>query len=534
MPTLLVTGGAGFIGGTFVRCMIDRGDCDIVNLDKLTYAGNLESIVAPLASPRHTFVHGDISDATLLRRIFTQWPIDAVVHFAAESHVDRSIGAPESFVRTNVVGTCELLAAALTYWESLPAARRDAFRFLHVSTDEVYGSLGPDGYFVESTRYAPNSPYSASKAASDHFVRAYYHTYGLPVVTTNCSINYGPYQFPEKLIPLMILNALEGKPLPVYGNGQNIRDWLHVEDHVAALRIALDRGAVGEVYNIGGRCELSNLEVVQAICRAVDELRPDLAHRPCEQLIRFVADRPGHDFRYAIDSSKLETELGWKPARNFAAGIRETVRWYLENKHWVSNIHSGRYQRERLGLRRACPADSQQSSARPMAAAQSSLNAEAAIAGVEFRPLKRLTDARGWLVELFRADELIDALHPAMAYFSQSEPGVVRGPHEHVDQTDYFAFIGPGDFKVTLWDARAGSLTQGRKTEHVVGASAPSAIIIPPGVVHAYQNISDVPGWVFNAPNRLYAGRDKCEPVDEIRHEVDAGSPYQLRDVQRR
>jgi dTDP-glucose 4,6-dehydratase len=519
MPTILVTGGAGFIGGTFVRRLIaDSADVRIVNLDKLTYAGKLESLETVIDSPRHTFVEGDIGDETLVRRLLRDHRPDSIVHFAAESHVDRSITSPDSFVRTNVVGTCALLAASLDYWESLAESQRAAFRFLHVSTDEVYGSLGIDGYFSEASPHAPNSPYAASKAAADHFVRAYHHTYGLPVVTTNCSNNYGPFQFPEKLIPLVILNAIEGKRLPVYGRGENVRDWLHVEDHVSALQSVLERGRVGEVYNIGGGSERTNLDVVTAICAAIDEQRPDLAHRPCEQLIEFVADRPGHDFRYAIDCAKIERKLGWKPARDFTTGIRETVAWYLANRDWVEGVCSGRYQRERLGLR----------GVQPTSRAATPAPDDVEIDGVEFRPLTRHTDARGWLLELFRHDELDAALHPAMAYVSESLPGVARGPHEHVHQTDLFAFFGPGDFRVTLWDPRPNSPTRGRKMVRIVGASAATALIIPPGVVHAYENISRVPGWVFNAPNRLFAGWAKKSPVDEIRHENNVDSPYQL------
>jgi dTDP-glucose 4,6-dehydratase len=526
MQSILVTGGAGFIGGTFVRRVLADSDARIVNLDKLTYAGNLESLASVIDSPRHTFIHGDIGDAALVRRLFAEYQPTAVVHFAAESHVDRSITAPDSFIQTNVVGTCALLAEALAYWESLPADRREQFRFLHVSTDEVYGSLGPTGYFTETSPHAPNSPYAASKAAADHFVRAYHHTYGLPVVTTNCSNNYGPYQFPEKLIPLILLNAVEGKPLPVYGRGENIRDWLHVEDHVAALRAVLDRGRLGETYNIGGRAEMKNLDVVHAICQAVDKLRPDLAHRPREQLIQFVTDRPGHDFRYAVDCTKIERELGWRPAHNFETGIRETVAWYLANNDWVQGVCTGRYQRERLGLR-SKPHPPSPESRIPNPESQSTPRLSE-ISGVEFRPLRAYTDARGWLMELFRHDELVADLHPAMAYISETLPGVARGPHEHVAQTDLFAFFGPGDFRITLWDARKNSPTHGAKIERIVGASNPTAVIVPPGVVHAYQNISDQPAWVFNAPNQLYAGWGKQETVDEIRHENDADSRYRL------
>ncbi len=530
MSTILVTGGAGFIGGAFVRRLIADSDARIVNLDKLTYAGNLESLAGVMESPRHVFALGDIGDAALVGRLFSEHRPDAVVHFAAESHVDRSITSPESFVRTNVLGTCTLLAAALEYWESLSGERRAAFRFVHVSTDEVYGSLGPDGYFTESTPHAPNSPYAASKAAADHFARAYHHTYGLPVVTTNCSNNYGPYQFPEKLVPLMILNAVEGKPLPVYGKGDNVRDWLHVDDHVAALRQVLDRGQPGEVYNIGGREEKQNLDVVRTICAAVDELRPDLPHRPCEKLIEFVTDRPGHDFRYAIDCTKIERELGWRPQHDFPTGIRDTVAWYLANEDWVAGVSTGRYQRERLGLRQQ-PHSPHPESRIPNAAPQASSPQPpipVPIAGVEFRPLRPHADARGWLIELFRHDELDERLHPAMAYVSETLPGVARGPHEHVEQTDLFAFFGPGDFRVTLWDGRPDSPTHGAKVVRTVGATQPMAVVVPPGVVHAYENVSEVPGWVFNAPNRLYAGWGRKEAVDEIRHEDDATSPFRL------
>ncbi|MEX0711259.1 MAG: dTDP-glucose 4,6-dehydratase [Pirellulales bacterium] len=350
MQTILVTGGAGFIGGCFVRGWIGQERGTIVNLDKLTYAGNLDSLEPVAGSPRHILVEGDIADRDLVRRLLQQYQPWAVVHFAAESHVDRSIDGPADFVQTNVVGTCELLAAARSYWSGLDKAAKQRFRFLHVSTDEVYGSLGPQGAFREDSRYAPNSPYAASKAASDHFARAYYHTYGLPVVTTNCSNNYGPYQFPEKLIPLMILNALEGKPLPVYGDGQQVRDWLYVEDHCRGIRRALERGRPGEVYNIGGNCQRTNLEVVRSICEMVDRLCPDLAHGPCSRLISFVADRPGHDRRYAIDASKMRDELGWEPEQDFETGLELTVRWYLDNRRWVQRVTSGVYARERLGL----------------------------------------------------------------------------------------------------------------------------------------------------------------------------------------
>jgi len=350
VDTILVTGGAGFIGSNFVRQWIGEEQSRVVNLDRLTYAGNLDSLAEIADDPRHVFVEGDICDGPLVSRLLEQYRPRAVVHFAAESHVDRSIDGPGAFVQTNVVGTFRLLEAARAYWSALPEPERSAFRFLHASTDEVYGSLGPVGKFSEQTPYAPNSPYSASKAASDLFVRAYHHTYGLPVLVTNCSNNYGPYQFPEKLIPLMILNALEGKPLPVYGDGQQVRDWLYVEDHCRAVRVVLGRGTVGEVYNIGGDCERANLDVVRSICALVDELRPDLPHAPCSSLIRFVTDRPGHDRRYAIDAAKIQQQLGWRPRESFDSALRQTVQWYLDNGVWVERITSGKYRRERLGL----------------------------------------------------------------------------------------------------------------------------------------------------------------------------------------
>ncbi len=354
MHTILVTGGAGFIGGCFVRQIIGETTHHVVNLDKLTYAGNLDSLEAVASSPRYRFVQGDITDGALLTDLIREHDVTHVVNFAAESHVDRSIDGPAEFVHTNVVGTFHMLEAARRYWRDLTPAGQSEFRFLHVSTDEVYGSLGADGLFTESTPYSPNSPYSASKAASDHFVRAYHHTYGLPTLITNCSNNYGPYQFPEKLIPLMILNALEGKPLPVYGDGRNIRDWLFVEDHCRAIRAVLFGGAPGEVYNIGGSCERTNLEVVHAICATVDRLRPGLPHAPCTSLVTFVKDRPGHDRRYAIDSSKIQHELGWRPLQNFESGLELTVQWYLENTAWIERVQTGGYRRERLGLRVAC------------------------------------------------------------------------------------------------------------------------------------------------------------------------------------
>src|SRR5450631_216249 len=340
---ILVTGGAGFIGSNFVLDWLAASAEAVVNLDKLTYAGNLANLASLAGEERHVFVRGDIADRELLDRLFATHRPRAVVHFAAESHVDRSIVGPAAFVRTNVVGTFELLEAARSYWQGLEPARRDGFRFLHVSTDEVYGSLGPeDPPFSETTPYAPNSPYAASKAASDHLVRAYHHTYGLPTLTTNCSNNYGRFQFPEKLIPLMILNARDGKPLPVYGDGKNVRDWLYVEDHCEAIATVLRGGRPGETYNIGGWNEQPNIEIVQMICDLVDEIVPH-AGNPRRELITFVKDRPGHDRRYAIDAGKIERELGWKPKATFESGIRKTVRWYLENEAWVRDVTSGSY-----------------------------------------------------------------------------------------------------------------------------------------------------------------------------------------------
>jgi dTDP-glucose 4,6-dehydratase len=342
MKKILVTGGAGFIGSAVVRQFIGETDCAVVNVDKLTYAGNLLSLAAVDQSPRYFFEHVDICDVAEMGRVFAQHRPDAVMHLAAESHVDRSISGPAAFIQTNIVGTYTLLEAARNYWAGLGAERKRAFRFHHISTDEVYGSLGDRGYFAETTPYQPNSPYSASKASSDHLVRAWHHTYGLPVVTTNCSNNYGPYHFPEKLIPLMILNALGGKPLPIYGKGDNVRDWLYVEDHALALRLVLERGSVGEVYNIGGWNEKTNLEVVRAVCKILDELHPQGA--PHDRLIAYVADRPGHDKRYAIDAGKIERELGWRPQETFESGLRKTVEWYLANGSWVSSVTSGEYQ----------------------------------------------------------------------------------------------------------------------------------------------------------------------------------------------
>ena len=354
MESILVTGGAGFIGGCFVRRAIAGNDRLIINLDKLTYAGNLDSLQSVWDDPNHKFVEGDIGNRPLVDSLLSKHKPVAVLNFAAESHVDRSIESPMEFVQTNVMGTCNLLESVRGYWQGLSDNEKDGFRFLHVSTDEVYGTLGPTGFFTEMTPYSPNSPYSASKAASDHFVRAYQHTYGLPTLTTNCSNNYGPYQFPEKLIPLMVLNALEGKPLPIYGDGSNVRDWLFVEDHCEAIDRVLKCGRVGETYNIGGNSERTNKEVVDTICNIVDELRPDLAHKPCSSLVTYVTDRPGHDQRYAIDATKIREELDWTPKHDFASGIKETVAWYLDNSEWVERVTSGSYQRERLGLTAGC------------------------------------------------------------------------------------------------------------------------------------------------------------------------------------
>ena len=348
MKTVLVTGGAGFIGGNFVLEAVADG-LRVANLDKLTYAGNLDTLRSLEGNALHVFVHGDIGDRMLVAKLLAEHRPDAVVNFAAESHVDRSIDGPAAFVETNVVGTLTLLECARDYWKSLEGAARDAFRFLHVSTDEVYGSLGVTGKFTEDTPYAPNSPYSASKAASDHLVRAFHHTYGLPVLTTNCSNNYGPYQFPEKLIPLIIARALAGERLPVYGDGKNVRDWLYVLDHCAAIRCVLEAGRIGETYNVGGDAEAENIHVVKTICALLDERRPLADGRKRESLIEFVADRPGHDRRYAIDASKLQKELGWKPSVSFEAGIARTVDWYLDNQPWVKRVLDGSYRMERLG-----------------------------------------------------------------------------------------------------------------------------------------------------------------------------------------
>jgi dTDP-glucose 4,6-dehydratase len=347
---ILVTGGAGFIGSAVIRHIIRETDHRVLVVDKLTYAGNLDSLSPVSNDPRYAFMRADIADAPKMREAFESFQPDAVMHLAAESHVDRSIDGPGDFIQTNVVGTFTLLQSALGYWRSLPEARRQSFRFHHISTDEVFGSLGDEGEFCETTAYDPRSPYSASKASSDHLVRAWHHTYGLPVVVTNCSNNYGPYHFPEKLIPLIIINALEGLELPVYGKGANIRDWLYVEDHARALVAAVTLGSVGQTYCIGANCERTNLQVVEAICALMDELAPNAKIGPRRALLTFVADRPGHDLRYAIDASKITSELQWKPRESFESGLRKTVEWYLANRSWWERIRSGVYRGERLGV----------------------------------------------------------------------------------------------------------------------------------------------------------------------------------------
>lgn len=342
---ILVTGGAGFIGSAVIRHILGNTQDSVINVDKLTYAGNLDSLMGCEQTPRYVFEHADICDRQAMDRVFAEHRPDVVMHLAAESHVDRSITGPAAFVETNVIGTYTLLEAARQYWSALDENQRSAFRFHHISTDEVYGDLdGPEDLFTETTPYQPSSPYSASKASSDHLVRAWQRTYGLPTLVTNCSNNYGPCHFPEKLIPLVILNALEGKPLPIYGKGNQIRDWLYVEDHARALYQVVTEGEVGETYNIGGHNEKQNIEVVQTICALLDELRPESAHRPHAQLITHVQDRPGHDVRYAIDASKIQRELGWTPQETFESGIRKTVEWYLSNPQWVDRVKSGAYQ----------------------------------------------------------------------------------------------------------------------------------------------------------------------------------------------
>ncbi len=346
---LLITGGAGFIGSAVARMAVLRDGCDILVVDKLTYAGNLDSL-APIADDaRYSFLRADICDHAAMARALEEFQPDVVMNLAAESHVDRSITGPQDFIETNIVGVFQLLRASLDYWRRLSGARAERFRFQHISTDEVFGSLGDDGFFTEASQYQPNSPYSASKASADHLVRAWRHTYGLPTLVTNCSNNYGPYHFPEKLIPLIILNALEGKPLPVYGKGENIRDWLHVDDHADALLLVAKKGRVGESYNVGSRSERKNIDVVRCVCEILDRLAPD-PQGPRKRLITYVVDRPGHDLRYAIDPSKIETDIGWRPQYDFERGLEQTVRWYLDNRQWWTRIRSGVYRGERLGL----------------------------------------------------------------------------------------------------------------------------------------------------------------------------------------
>ncbi len=355
--TVVVTGGAGFIGSAVIRQFIKETDITVVNVDALTYAGNLESLESVSEHPRYFFKHADICDKAAMERIFREYKPDAVMHLAAESHVDRSIDGPAEFIETNIVGTYTLLEVARQYWQERQQFPTDSdensFIFHHISTDEVFGSLGEEGLFTEVSPYQPNSPYSASKASSDHLVRAWHHTYGFPVVITNCSNNYGPYQFPEKLIPLVILNAKEGKPIPIYGKGDNVRDWLYVDDHASALRRVLESGQVGETYNIGGHNEKTNLDVVHGICEILDELLPSSKHRPHANLITFVDDRPGHDQRYAIDATKIDEELGWKPEEIFESGLKKTVQWYLQNPDWCSHVQDGSYAGERLGINKS-------------------------------------------------------------------------------------------------------------------------------------------------------------------------------------
>lgn len=354
MTKVIVTGGAGFIGSALIRMLIKDVGVQVVNVDALTYASNLDSLTSVSNDDAYSFVQGNVCDEQGMSELFDAEQPDVIMHLAAESHVDRSIDGPAAFMETNIMGTYAMLEAARAYWSGLPSARKDAFRFHHISTDEVYGSLGEDGLFTETTPYAPNSPYSASKASSDHLVRSWYHTYRLPVVTTNCSNNYGPFQFPEKLIPLVILNGLERTALPVYGKGENVRDWLHVEDHVRALWLVVSKGRLGEVYNIGGEAERKNIDVVRGICDVLDELvKPS---QPTQDLITYVTDRPGHDARYAMDTTKISQELGWQPQETFESGLRQTVQWYLDNRSWWESIRSGQYSGERLGLSEKAPA----------------------------------------------------------------------------------------------------------------------------------------------------------------------------------
>jgi len=350
MTTYFVTGGAGFIGCNFILNLLPAENVAVVNYDKLTYAGNLESLSSISAHPGYFFEQGDICDQSRVTELLSSLQPDYIINFAAESHVDRSIDGPAPFIQTNINGTFELLEAARKYWGTLSGEKKKAFRFLHVSTDEVFGSLGEEGYFTEETPYAPNSPYAASKASSDHLVRSYNRTFGFPVLTTNCSNNYGPYQFPEKLVPLIIHNSLAGKPLPIYGDGKQVRDWLYVEDHCRAIDAVLEQGSVGEVYTIGGNNEKTNLEMVHTLCELLDEMAPQSSGKPYKSLITFVNDRPGHDRRYAIDSGKIQRQLGWAPEETFESGLRKTIRWYLDNQTWVDRVMSGAYRGERLGL----------------------------------------------------------------------------------------------------------------------------------------------------------------------------------------
>jgi dTDP-glucose 4,6-dehydratase len=349
--TIIITGGAGFIGSAVIRQYINETDFKVINVDALTYAGNLESLAGIENNQRYVFEHADICNIKALERIFEQHQPDAIMHLAAESHVDRSIEGPADFIQTNIVGTSNLLEVARNYWNQLEENRKLNFRFHHVSTDEVYGDLDETGLFTEETSYQPSSPYSASKASSDHLVRAWHRTYGFPIVITNCSNNYGGYQFPEKLIPLVTLNALEGKPLPIYGTGQQIRDWLHVDDHARALRLVLEKAKNGQTYNIGGHNEKTNLDVVKTICSLLDQLVPNSPYIPHQSLIAYVTDRPGHDMRYAIDASKIEKDLGWTPDETFETGIEKTIKWYLDNSEWCQHVQDGSYQRERLGVK---------------------------------------------------------------------------------------------------------------------------------------------------------------------------------------
>ena len=346
---IIVTGGAGFIGSAVIRQYIQNTNHEVINLDALTYAGNLESLTEVDQNPRYSFEHVNICDIDEVRRVFNEHQPDAIMHLAAESHVDRSIDGPVDFIQTNIVGTFNLLDVAKKYWDDLSGAKKEGFRFHHVSTDEVYGDLEATGFFTEETSYEPSSPYSASKASSDHLVRAWHRTYGFPIVVTNCSNNYGPFQFPEKLIPLVTLNALEGKPLPIYGKGDQIRDWLYVDDHAIALRLVLETGKIGDTYNIGGHNEKTNLDVVKTICAILDELVPSADNSPYDSLITYVKDRPGHDVRYAIDADKIAKDLEWLPAETFESGIKKTIQWYLDNSDWCQHVQDGSYMRERLG-----------------------------------------------------------------------------------------------------------------------------------------------------------------------------------------